>query len=58
MMDEFQINAAGAGHRCWCGLDAVIARRGEGIESFYCAEHWLGWWEAALLSGTIINLSA
>ena len=57
-MDEFKINAAGPGHRCWCGLEAVIARRGDGIESFYCGDHWLVWWESALLAGAIIHLSA
>ena len=49
---------AASGHtRCWCGRDATVSRMGVGVESNYCGEHWLMWWETALLGGAAFTVA-
>ena len=41
---------AASGHtQCWCGRDATVSRIGADVRSDYCSDHWMTWWENALL---------
>ena len=52
-----RVVAAPVGARCWCGREATVSRIGVGVESNYCGEHWLTWWETALLGGDTLTVA-
>ena len=47
------VSAATGRARCWCGRDAVVSRVGADVVTHYCSEHWLVWWESALLDAVL-----